>query len=81
MSTFPANNGARGARITDFHACVSCGHLGEPRPLGLHGLHGVERECAACGNHCAVPLGQAADEGWLLVLDAEQRVLNERVNL
>lgn len=61
----------------DFHACVSCGHVGNPRPVNLHGLHGIERECAACLNHCAVRLEQAVSEGWLTVLDDHGRVLND----
>lgn len=66
---------SRGRR--DSYACVQCGHVGEPRPVGLNGVHGMERECSACRNYCALPLEQAVSEGWLRVLDAAGRVLND----
>lgn len=62
----------------DSYACVQCGHLGEPRPVGLNGVYGIERECSACLNFSAVPIEQAASENWLRVIDADGRVLNDR---
>lgn len=60
----------------DVHACVSCGHLGAPRPKTIEAPSGIERQCAACRNYSAVPLGQAASEGWLTVVN-DGRVQND----
>lgn len=80
-----------GARITmhldrylragrfDHYACFSCAAVSEPKPIRNTDTHGRERRCGCCGAESALPLAVAVKEGWLQVLDAKQRVLNDQV--
>ena len=80
-----------GARITmhldpyiragkfDYRACFSCGAVSQPRPIRHTDTSGRERRCGCCAAEAALPLDVAVKEGWLHVLDAAGRVLNDRV--
>lgn len=78
-----------GARITmyldhyllagrlEYFACFACGTAVEPKPVRATDTHGRERRCGGCGLEAALPLQVAVSEGWLHVMDAEGRVLND----
>lgn len=63
----------------DYCACFSCGAVSQPRPIRHTDTNGRERRCGCCTAEAALPLDVAVKEGWLHVLDAAGRVLNDRV--
>lgn len=53
----------------DAHACFRCGCVDTPRERSIsqEASNAIERSCRSCGLPCALPLDQAAREGWLRV--------------
>lgn len=61
----------------DHRACFSCGAVSQPQPIRQTDTNGHERRCGSCGAEAALPVEVAVKEGWLHVLDAAGRVLND----